>query len=147
MVSHPDEARMSHSHSNRAAASPSVAGSTRSSTVRGVRHSRYSKSHAGVISASSSSSGSSSNDFPIYTRSGDVEIILVSGKKEARYLLHKLYLAQSSGWFEDVLGFGDGATVLSTGSASSANSVGQRVRFELEQSKRDSATPMLVLKV
>jgi hypothetical protein len=72
----------------------------------------------------------------------------VSGKKESRYLLHKLYLAQSSGWFEDVLGFGDGATVLSGGSSSTTNSVGQRVRFELERSKPDgSTTPMLVLKV
>jgi hypothetical protein len=138
---------MSQSHPYRASASHSVASSTRSSTVRGVRHSRYPKSHSGIKSPSSSSSGSSSNDFPIYARSGDVEIILVSGKKEARYLLHKLYLAQCSGWFEEVLGFGDGATVLSGGSSSTANSVGQRVRFELERSKPDGSTPMLILKV
>jgi hypothetical protein len=136
---------MPQTHPYRASLAPSVASSSRSSTIRAPRHSRYAKSHAGILSPSSSSSGSSSNDFPIYSRSGDVEIVLVSGRKEARYLLHKLYLAQCSGWFEDVLGFGDGATVLS-GSSTSTTAVGQRVRFELDRAK-DGGTPMLVIKV
>jgi hypothetical protein len=144
MVSYPDEHRYRSSTSQR---TPSVASSSRSSTLRGVRQSRYSKSHAGVFSpaASSTSSATSSNEYPVYSRSGDVEIILRSGRKEARYLLHKLYLAQSSAWFEDVLGLGDGATVHSGGSTSSHVSVGQRVRFELDV-KREG-TPMLILKV
>lgn len=150
MVSHPDEnrsrSRPPPSRQHRSSVAPQSVVSSRSSTIRGVRHSRYSKSHAGILTPSSSSSASSSNDFPIYTRSGDVEIVLVSGRKEARYLLHKLYLAQSSGWFEEVLGLGDSGTVLSGGSSSSIASVGQRVRFELDQSKAD-ASPMLVLKV
>jgi hypothetical protein len=143
MVSYPDEHRYRSSTSNR---TPSVASSSRSSTLRGVRQSRYSKSHAGVFSPASSVSSASTNEYPVYSRSGDVEIILKSGRKEARYILHKLYLAQSSAWFEEVLGLGDGATVHSGMSSSSSVSVGQRVRFELDTSKRDGI-PMLVLKV
>lgn len=43
---------------------------------------------------------SSSNDFPIFTYTGDTEIVIRVGTQERRYLLHRLILAQCSGFFE-----------------------------------------------
>ncbi|KAL4878697.1 hypothetical protein BJY04DRAFT_195431 [Aspergillus karnatakaensis] len=40
------------------------------------------------------------NDFPIFTHTGDVEIVIRAGPQENRYLLHRLILAQCSGFFE-----------------------------------------------
>lgn len=42
----------------------------------------------------------SSNDFPIFTYTGDTEIVIRAGSQERRYLLHRLILAQCSGFFE-----------------------------------------------
>lgn len=41
-----------------------------------------------------------SNDFPIFTYTGDTEIVIRAGSQEKRYLLHRLILAQCSGFFE-----------------------------------------------
>lgn len=72
---------------------PSVTShSSRASTVR--RH-RPHRSHFG-----GSSSHQPLNEFPVFTHTGDVEIIIANGRKEQRYLLHKLILAQCSGFFE-----------------------------------------------
>ncbi|KZF25263.1 hypothetical protein L228DRAFT_65566 [Xylona heveae TC161] len=68
---------------------PSI--SSRASSTR--RH-RTSRSHHG------SSSYQPQNEFPIFTHSGDVEILISVGAQEQRYLLHRLILAQSSGFFE-----------------------------------------------
>ena len=43
---------------------------------------------------------SSSNDFPIFTYTGDTEVVIRAGAQERRYLLHRLILAQCSGFFE-----------------------------------------------
>ena len=40
------------------------------------------------------------NDFPIFTHTGDVEIVIRAGGQERRYLLHRLILAQCSGFFQ-----------------------------------------------
>jgi hypothetical protein len=40
------------------------------------------------------------NEFPVFTHTGDVEIVLNNGRKEMRYVLHKLILTQCSGFFE-----------------------------------------------
>lgn len=42
------------------------------------------------------------NEFPVFSHTGDVEIIIssASGRKENRYLLHRLILSQCSGFFE-----------------------------------------------
>lgn len=42
------------------------------------------------------------NEFPVFSHSGDVEIVLrnASGRREYRYLLHRLILSQCSGFFE-----------------------------------------------
>lgn len=54
---------------------------------------------------SSSSGVNSRNEFPYFALTGDVEITLVTpnGRKEKRYLLHRLILTQASGYFEDQL--------------------------------------------
>jgi hypothetical protein len=58
----------------------------------GRRH-RSGRSHHG-------GSSHSSNDFPIFTYTGDTEIVIRAGSQERRYLLHRLILAQCSGFFE-----------------------------------------------
>ncbi|KAJ5891825.1 uncharacterized protein N7473_008053 [Penicillium subrubescens] len=58
------------------------------------RHHRSGRSHHG------GSTQSSSNDFPIFTYTGDTEVVIRAGAQERRYLLHRLILAQCSGFFE-----------------------------------------------
>jgi hypothetical protein len=58
--------------------------------------------HARTVSGSQTTSSSYElqNEFPVFNRTGDVEIILVLGKHEMRYLLHSVYLRQNSSFFE-----------------------------------------------
>ncbi|KAJ5588857.1 hypothetical protein N7537_011535 [Penicillium hordei] len=58
------------------------------------RRHRSGRSHHG------GSSHPSSNDFPIFTYTGDTEVVIRTGSQEKRYLLHKLILSQCSGYFE-----------------------------------------------
>ncbi|KAH1492544.1 hypothetical protein LV164_004265 [Aspergillus fumigatus] len=62
----------------------------------GRRH-RSSRSHNG---GHSHQPQNAQNDFPIFTHTGDVEIVIRAGGQERRYLLHRLILAQCSGFFE-----------------------------------------------
>jgi hypothetical protein len=57
------------------------------------RRHRSGRSHHG-------GSSHSSNDFPIFTYTGDTEVVIRAGSQERRYLLHRLILAQCSGFFE-----------------------------------------------
>ena len=66
---------------------PSLSSSSR-------RTKRYNRSHTGAASHVSQ------NDFPVFTTSGDVEIIVRAGSSENRYLLHRHTLTRSSGFFE-----------------------------------------------
>lgn len=95
MVSHLDQISQQLS-SHRA---PSV--SSRASSSRRHRHHR---SHHG------GSSHSLQNEFPIFSQTGDVEIILtpINGRKEQRYLLHGLILSQSAGFFDLETGLSSG---------------------------------------
>lgn len=105
MVSYPDhherDPRNSrlpfNSSSSSTQRTPSIASSSRASlsTVRRYRHGR---SHHG----GSGGGTAVQNEFPIFGVTGDVEIILKSqdGRREQRYLLHRLILNQSSGFFE-----------------------------------------------
>lgn len=68
---------------------PSV--NSRSATTR--RH-RSSRSHSGGASYRPQ------NEFPIFSQTGDVEIIINADGQEKRYVLHRLILAQWSGFFE-----------------------------------------------
>jgi hypothetical protein len=68
---------------------PSIA--SRSTTTR--RH-RSNRSHHGGTSYQPQ------NEFPNFAHTGDVEIVVKSGGQEKRYMLHRLILARSSGFFE-----------------------------------------------
>lgn len=72
---------------------PSVV--SRQSQSHSHRRHRSGRSHHG-----SGSLHTSSNDFPIFTYTGDAEIVIRAGSEERRYLLHRLILAQCSGFFE-----------------------------------------------
>lgn len=58
------------------------------------RSKRYNRSHTG------GSSYVPQNEFPVFTHSGDVEIVVKAGGKANRYLLHKHTLTRCSGFFE-----------------------------------------------
>ncbi|XDG02801.1 hypothetical protein ABKA04_002416 [Annulohypoxylon sp. FPYF3050] len=58
------------------------------------RSKRYNRSHAG------GSSYVPQNEFPVFSHSGDVEIVIRAGGKENRYLLHRHTLTRCSGFFE-----------------------------------------------
>ncbi|KAI7281967.1 hypothetical protein KC345_g3783 [Hortaea werneckii] len=79
-----------------AASAPRAPSSITSGRSHTRRH-RHARSHHGGTSSSAAQ-----NEFPIFSHSGDVEIILqtAGGKKENRYLLHRLILSQCSGFFE-----------------------------------------------
>ncbi len=64
---------------------------SRSTTTR--RH-RSSRSHTGGASFRPQ------NEFPNFAQTGDVEIIINAEGQEKRYMLHRLILAQCSGFFE-----------------------------------------------
>lgn len=81
MVSHPELA-------DRSRRAPSVSSRTsRSKHHRGRSH------HGG-------SSYQPQNEFPFFAQTGDVEIVISAEGQEKRYLLHRLILAQCSGFFE-----------------------------------------------
>ncbi|KAL4897241.1 hypothetical protein BDV59DRAFT_170176 [Aspergillus ambiguus] len=64
------------------------------------RHSHTSRRHRSSRSHHGGLAHQSQNDFPVFTHTGDVEIIIRAGSQEKRYLLHRLILAQCSGFFE-----------------------------------------------
>ena len=59
-----------------------------------TRRHRSSRSHHG------GSSHLPQNEFPIFAHTGDVEIVIAADGQERRYVLHRLILAQCSGFFE-----------------------------------------------
>jgi hypothetical protein len=84
MVSQPE-------HSRTLSLRPPASVVSRVSTSRSRRHGR---------SQTGGSSYIPQNDFPVFTHTGDVEILIKAGGVEDRYLLHRLILAQCSGFFE-----------------------------------------------
>lgn len=58
------------------------------------RTKRYNRSHAGGASYVPQ------NEFPVFTHSGDVEILVRAGSADNRYLLHRHTLTRCSGFFE-----------------------------------------------
>ncbi|KAL6860966.1 hypothetical protein J3F83DRAFT_763102 [Trichoderma novae-zelandiae] len=61
-----------------------------------ARSKRYNRSHVG----GSTSSYLPQNEFPVFSHSGDVEILIRAGPVENRYLLHRHTLTRCSGFFE-----------------------------------------------
>lgn len=148
MVSYPDSQGAERSLAIRRP--PSVTShSSRASTVR--RH-RPHRSHFG------GSSYQPQNEFPIFTHTGDVQIVIANGRKEQTYLLHKLILAQCSGFFEAGLSeewanSGEGTSQPSTSAALARLPPGapqsqekQRWKYELDWGSGDDI-PMLIQKV
>lgn len=80
MVSHPEVA-------DRSRRAPSV-----SSRTPRTKHHRGRSHHGGA-------SYQPQNEFPFFAQTGDVEIIISAEGQEKRYLLHRLILAQCSGFF------------------------------------------------
>ncbi|KAI1110113.1 hypothetical protein F5Y14DRAFT_372063 [Nemania sp. NC0429] len=91
MVSQPE-----YNHSSLALRGPSSVVSARSSSRQHAssRSKRYNRSHTGGTSYVPQ------NEFPIFSHSGDVEIIVAVGGREHRYLLHRHTLTRCSGFFE-----------------------------------------------
>ncbi|KIX99826.1 uncharacterized protein Z520_04462 [Fonsecaea multimorphosa CBS 102226] len=91
MVSRAEVADHSHSRSHsQSRAAPSVV--SRTSRSRN-HHSRGRSQYGG-------SSHVPQNEFPFFSQTGDVEIVIVCGGQEKRYLLHSFTLAQFSGFFQ-----------------------------------------------
>ena len=65
-----------------------------SSRSRSTRHQHRGRSHHG------GSAYAPQNEFPFFAQTGDVEIVIAADGMEKRYLLHRLILAQCSGFFE-----------------------------------------------
>ena len=149
MVSYPDSQGAERSLAIRGPASV-TSHSSRASTVR--RH-RPHRSHFG-----GPSSHQSLNEFPVFTHTGDVEIVIANGRKEQRYLLHKLILTQCSGFFEAGLSdewatAGEGSGVLNGNPAALARipqgaqpHEKRRWKYELDWGNGDDV-PMLIQKV
>ncbi|KAF2099396.1 hypothetical protein NA57DRAFT_38177 [Rhizodiscina lignyota] len=139
MVSYPTDDTRSLSHASTSRRAPSVASSS-GSTVRRHHHHRHGRSHAG-----GSTSRAVSNEFPIFTHTGDVEIVIapnprlnrrrdsgrgsVDESRERTYLLHRLILAQCSGFFEA----GTSEEWSREGSQAGAGASSQRARYQTEQ--------------
>jgi len=103
----------------------------------------------------------------VFTHTGDVEIVIASGRKEQRYLLHRLILAQCSGFFEAGTseewsrgGQGGGGAGAGAGAMGRQASVGsgvesmagalvhkRRWRYELDWGSGGDEIPMLVQRV
>ncbi|TQN70458.1 hypothetical protein CSHISOI_05020 [Colletotrichum shisoi] len=154
MVSHPDSA------SSLTLRGPSSVVSRPSLS----RTKRYNRSHVG------GTTHVSQNEFPIFSNSGDVEIVVKAGSHHNRYLLHRHTLTRSSGFFEastshewskpvtdgasgDVARIRDGSSVDSSSNAPASSralttSVNprKRWRYELDPGTGDGDIPMLVQK-
>lgn len=142
--------------------------SSRSTNQR--RH-RSSRSHSGGTSIRPQ------NEFPNFAQTGDVEIIINADGQEKRYMLHRLILAQCSGFFEAgtsedwsrvqaraqvadtepsysnrLARIGEdeehsGRDVVRSGSSNAQAGDRFRWRYELDWGNKDDEVPMLVQKV
>ncbi|PYH33418.1 BTB/POZ domain-containing protein [Aspergillus neoniger CBS 115656] len=140
------------------------------------RHSHSSRRHRSSRSHHGGLTHQQQNDFPIFTHTGDVEIVVRAGDQERRYLLHRLILAQCSGFFEastreewsrqsmprppnldtgvlsriseDASSLSNGSTLAQSDSGGSAWSVEKRRwRYELDWvNKEEDEEPILVQK-
>lgn len=150
MVSYPDSASAERSLPIRRP--PSAAShSSRASTVR--RHRQHRSQFGGTTLQPQ-------NEFPIFTHTGDVEIVISNGRKEQRYLLHKLILTQCSGFFDAGTSDEWASAGEASGSAPNGNSAAlaripsgarpqekKKWRYELDWGNNEEDFPMLVQKV
>lgn len=129
-----------------------------------ARSKRYNRSQVG-----GTSSYLSQNEFPVFSHSGDVEILIRAGPVENRYLLHRHTLTRCSGFFEastssewsraqpllpsghELSRIGEDRTTSSAvdggsenASVSGASTPKKRWRYELDSGAGDNDIPMLV---
>lgn len=126
MVSHPINlatASASNSHDLTARRAPSIT-STRTALTHRRHHHRHTRSHVGTTT-----SHQAQNEFPVFTHTGDVEIVLADreGRRETRFLLHRLILAQCSGFFEAGTSDEWSGSVASAGNTSGKGEGGRRI--------------------
>ena len=119
-----------------------------------ARHRRHNRSHAGGTTYVPQ------NEFPVFTHTGDVEIIVKAGGQSNRYLLHRLILTQCSGFFEASTSqewsratteAGGGAELARIGEDSGSETARpkefrKRWRYELDPGSNNDDVPMLVQK-
>lgn len=87
------------------------------------------------------------NEFPVFDQTGDVEIVLKrrDGSGERRYVLHRLILSQSSGYFEEALQGGPAATTRRDGLGTIHEDSGTaRTRWRFELDWQGDEAPRLV---
>ena len=84
---------VSHAEVSAPAASRRASSVASHSRTRSRQHHRGRSHHGG-------SSYAPQNEFPFFAQTGDVEIVIACDGQEKRYLLHRLILAQFSGFFE-----------------------------------------------
>lgn len=97
-----------------------------------------------------------SNEFPEFSHTGDVEILVKAGSRTNRYLLHRLILTQCSGFFEastsqewsraeevggELARIGEDSD---SGTARNNREVKKRWRYELDTGVANDDIPMLV---
>ena len=117
---------------------------------RSSRHRRHGRSHAG------GSSFVPQNEFPVFSHTGDVEILVKAGSQTNRYLLHRIILTQCSGFFEASTsqewskasneGGVELARVGEDSGSESARSNKKRWKYEMDAGASDDDIPMLVQK-
>lgn len=123
-----------------------------------VVSSRHSRRHGRGRSHAGGSSYVPQNEFPVFTHTGDVEILVKAGSQTNRYLLHRLILTQCSGFFEASTsqewsratneGGGELARIGEDSGSESARrgEVKKRWRYELDPGANKDDIPMLVQK-
>lgn len=147
MVSFPDDHEARHHLSLRprnpasSSRSESTASSSRVSMSTVRRSHRHARSHAG---GSGTGNGAMQNEFPCFLQTGDVEIVISNGRKEQRYVLHRLSLSRCSGFFEASLSDEWNQTGPPESNTSAPTS--KRWRFELDWGQNGGDIPMLVKK-
>ena len=92
-LSHANLPMVSHAEVSAPAASRRASSVASQSRSRSRQHHRGQSHHGG-------SSYRPQNEFPFFAQTGDVEIVIACDGQEKRYLLHRLILAQFSGFFE-----------------------------------------------
>ncbi|KKY37286.1 hypothetical protein UCDDA912_g02744 [Diaporthe ampelina] len=152
MVSQPDHSSTSGSGGTITVRGPSSVVGTSSTTgprQRSSRRHHYNRSYAGGTSYVPQ------NEFPWFSHSGDVEIVVkVPSGHENRYLLHRHTLTRCSGFFEastrgELARIGEDSGSAERGSTVSRANIGtprKRWRYELDYGKGGDDIPMLVQK-
>lgn len=127
--------------------SVSSSASTLAAPTENRRRHHHRGRHARTTSGIIASRATSENEFPWFSQSGDVEIILRDRghSKEQRYLLHALILSQNSGYLAEELGQRHVSTHVRARGPYMPETA-RRYYFELDWSNSASEFPVLVQK-